>query len=430
VERPSEDHDAAGRGWRPPGWRSGWAVPLAAGIGGGLLLAQVVTAVYVEIRGLLLIVVVSLFLSFALEPAVQWQARRGIRRGIGTGVVFLVSLLLLGGFVFAMTTLVVDQVTTLLSSGPALLDGLADVAARTLPGELGDQVAGWFDEQQQTLPARAPDMAGAVGRGALGVGQTVLGMLFQLATIGLVTFYLVADGPRIRHRLASRLRPEQQVRVLAIWELAIAKTGGYVYTRALTAVASSLFHVAVFSVIGLDYAVALGVWVGIISSLIPAIGTYLAGALPIVVALATSPVEALWVLAAIVLYQQVENYLIVPKITATTLELHPAVAFLSVLAGGALAGATGALLAIPAVAIATALLGAAAAEYDVLEHHLTRTGATEAVELMEGLDHPLEPHRGDPHHGEPHHGEPHHGEPDGGEADPPGPRDHAGTVDS
>jgi len=152
----------------------------------------------------------------------------------------------------------------------------------------------------------------------------------------------------------------------------------------LTAVVSTVFHLVVFGLLGLDYAVALGIWVGLISSLIPAIGTYLAGALPVIVALADRPALALWVLLAIVLYQQVENYLIVPKITATTMELHPALAFLSVLAGGALAGVTGALLAIPAVAIVTALLSAATEEYEVLEHELLETGpSAAAAELID-----------------------------------------------
>ena len=103
--------------------------------------------------------------------------------------------------------------------------------------------------------------------------------------------------------------------------------------------------------LGLPYAVALGVWVGLISSIIPVIGTYLAGALPIIIALSGSPRDAIWVVVAIVVYQQVENYLIAPRITAHTLSLHPAIAFVSVLVGGALMGPAGALLALPATAI-------------------------------------------------------------------------------
>ncbi|MFA9432362.1 AI-2E family transporter [Egicoccus sp. AB-alg2] len=361
-------------GWRPRSWVRGRTLPLAVGVGLGLLFAQAATAVLGRIQGLIVILIVSLFLSFAMEPAVQWMARRGVRRGLGTWIVFLAGLVLFGSFFAAMTNLVVDQVRNLLAAGPTLLGDLADRATQLLPAEVGQAVADWLDEQQRTLPDRVASGAAVVGRGAVGVGQTLLGGLFQMATIGLVTFYLVADGPRLRQRLASRLEPRDQVRVLGLWELAIAKTGGYVYSRVLTAVVSSIFHIAVFSIIGVDYAVALGIWVGLISSLIPAIGTYLAGALPLVVALAESVGQALWVLAAIVVYQQIENYLVVPRITATTLELHPAVAFLSVLAGGALAGATGALLAIPAVAIVTALISAAGEEYEVLEHQLLESG--------------------------------------------------------
>jgi predicted PurR-regulated permease PerM len=384
VDHEATDDDGARR-WRPPGWTQGRAAPIAAGVAGGLLLAQAVAAVFTEVRGLLLIVVVSLFLSFALEPAVQWLALRGVRRGVGTGLVFLAGIVLIGGFVAVMTGLVVDQFRALIDGIPALLNDLSAQAER-LPGELGTALSEWLDEQRRQAPGLVGAGAGAVGRGALGIGQTVLGGLFQLATTALVTFYLVADGPKLRFRLASRLPRSQQVRVLGVWELAITKTGGYVYSRVLTAVVSAVFHIAVFSLIGLPSAVALGIWVGLISSLIPAVGTYLAGALPIIVALATSPIQAAWVLIAIVAYQQVENYLVVPRITRQTLELHPAIAFLSVLAGGALAGATGALLAIPAVAIATALISAAAEERKVLQHHLVASGPQAARDLIGHLE--------------------------------------------
>ena len=361
-------------GWRPRSWTPGRTLPIAIGVALGLLGAQLVTGLLGRVQHLLVIIVVSLFLSFAMEPAVQWMARRGLRRGLGTWIVFLGTLLMLGGFFWAMTNLVIDQVRMLVNAGPTLLGDLSDQAQDLLPEEIGATVAEWLDEQQRALPQRLAGSASVLGRGAVGVGQSLLGGLFQMATIGLVTFYLVADGPRLRQRLASRLEPHDQIRVLGLWELAIAKTGGYVYSRVLTAIASAAFHSLVFSLIGLEYAIALGLWVGLISSLIPAIGTYLAGLLPMIVALAQSPSQAVWVLTAIVIYQQIENYLVVPRITATTLELHPAVAFLSVLGGAAIAGATGALLALPAVAIVTALISASGEEYEVLEHHLLELG--------------------------------------------------------
>ncbi|HSK23906.1 MAG TPA: AI-2E family transporter [Egicoccus sp.] len=383
-------------GWRPRSWTPGRTLPIAIGVALGLLGAQLVTAVLGRMQHLLVIVIVSLFLSFAMEPAVQWMARRGLRRGLGTWIVFLGLILLLGGFFWAMTNLVIDQVRMLVNAGPTLLGDLSDQAQDLLPEDIGAAVAEWLDEQQRALPGRLSGSASLLGRGAVGLGQTLLGGLFQTATIGLVTFYLVADGPHLRQRLASRLEPRDQVRVLGLWELAIAKTGGYVYSRVLTAIASAAFHSVVFTLIGLEYAIALGLWVGLLSSLIPAIGTYLAGLLPLVVALSQAPSQALWVLTTIVIYQQIENYLVVPRITATTLELHPAIAFLSVLGGAAIAGATGALLALPAVAIVTALISASGEEYEVLEHHLLVLGPQGSPEgLLDragdgGGDHPDE----------------------------------------
>jgi predicted PurR-regulated permease PerM len=312
----------------------------------------------------------ALFASFAVEPAVKWLDDRGVRRGFGTALVFLAGLLLFVGFIAAMAPLVVSQTTALVRQGPSVLGDLAD-QARLLPGELGDGLAEWLEEQRTTLPRRLPELAPRVVGGALGFGQTLLGTTLQLLTAALVSFYLVADGPRLRRVLSSRMHPQAQREFLAWWELAVTKTGGYLYSRVLTAVASAAFHVFVFSLLGLEYAAALGVWVGLISSVIPVIGTYLAGALPILIALANSPRDALWVIAAIVVYQQVENYLIAPRITAQTLSLHPAIAFLSVLVGGALLGPVGALLALPATAIAAALASAYGERHEVVEHGLT-----------------------------------------------------------
>lgn len=356
---------------------------IALGVAGGLLLAQLATAVGGRLQGLLATLFISLFLSFAMEPAVQWLARRGMRRGFGTWLVFLAVILALAGMVAAMIPLVAEQVRNLVAAAPALLDDVAELAAEALPGESGEAFSAWLAEQAQALPRQLPEVAGGVGRGVVGLGQTVLGVVFQVLTIALIVFYLVADGPKLRAHLARRLPPREQVRVLGLWELAVTKTGGYVYSRVLTAVVSSLFHLVAFTLLGLEYVLALAVWVGVVSAVIPAVGTYIAGALPIVVALASSPGLAVAVLVAITLYQQVENYLVVPRITATTLELHPAVAFVSVVAGAALGGATGALLALPAVAIVAALLAAAGEEYEVLEHQLLETGPAGAAQLVE-----------------------------------------------
>ena len=143
-----------------------------------------------------------------------------------------------------------------------------------------------------------------------------------------------------------------------MWELAIESTGGYVYSRALLAACSAVVTTLFLTVTGVPYPLALGLWVGLVSQFVPSVGTYLAGALPVLIALLNDPVDGLLVLVFIILYQQFENMILSPRITSRTMALHPAVAFGAVIAGGAIMGPIGALLALPAAASVQALVSA------------------------------------------------------------------------
>ncbi len=201
--------------------------------------------------------------------------------------------------------------------------------------------------------------------------MAALGILVKGLSVLLFTFYLVADGPKLRRVICTRLRPERQRRVLDTWELAIEKTGGYLYSRALLAGISTLFHWVVLQALGTKAPVALALWVGVVSQFLPVVGTYLAGALPVVVTFIDSPPKALVVLVFVLIYQQMENYLFLPRITARTMDLHPAVAFGSAIAGAAVLGAVGAVLAIPGAAMVQALLGDIGERHEVIDSNLT-----------------------------------------------------------
>lgn len=334
-----------------------FTLALVMGVGGGLLLAEAFGAILASASGLVINVFVSLFLSFGLEPAVKWLSDRGMRRGAATGLVFASVTAVVLGFFASMLPLLVDQASNLVENGQEIVDGLIENTA-ALPGSLGQELNTFLTNFNEELPSRAPDYVQTLTEGALSVGASLVGSVFNLLTIALVTFYMTADAPRMRAAVSSRLTPSRQEEFLEIWDVAIDKTGGYVYSRALTLVVSATFHIVAFMVIGLDYALALGFWVGIISSLVPVIGTYIAGILPVIVAFSGNPTDVVWVLVTLTLYQGAENYLIAPRITAHTLSLHPAVTFVSVLLGASLLGAFGALLAIPAAAIVAALFSA------------------------------------------------------------------------
>jgi predicted PurR-regulated permease PerM len=305
-----------------------------------------------RLRNLLVLLVVAFFFSFAMEPAVERLARRGWRRGSATGLVmgglFVISLIVL----FSVGRLLFDQAAQLTERAPQLIQSATDQINDIFGTDLdADRLSQTVDQRE--LPIR--DIATNVAGGALTITGTVVGLIFNLFTVALFAFYLTADGPRVRRSICSFLSPSRQRIVLHVWEVAIEKTGGYLYSRFLLAVISALFGWAAFSLIGVPYAVALGLWLGLTSQFIPTIGTYLGGALPILIALIRSPTAALLVFGYIIVYQQLENYLLSPRITAHTMSLHPAIAFGSVIAGGSLAGGVGALLALPAAAIAQAI---------------------------------------------------------------------------
>jgi predicted PurR-regulated permease PerM len=318
-----------------------------------------------ELRELLLILLVSLFLAFALEPAVNYLARRGWRRGVATGVVCLAVVVAIAGFVAAISVLIVDQVSSFADD--------ADSYGR----QIEDYAKDWFDadidvdEGVDDLTAEDGPLREFAANNATDIAAAVVGGVFQAFTVALFTFYLVADGPRLRRTICSLLRPERQREVLRAWELAIDKTGGYIYSRALLAGLSALATWIALSIIGVPYALALALWVGIVSQFVPVVGTYIAGALPVVIAGLNEPVDIIWTLGFIIVYQQIENYLLAPRITAHTMELHPAVAFGTVIAGAALIGPVGAVLALPAAAVGQAFVSTYVQRHDVVESALT-----------------------------------------------------------
>jgi predicted PurR-regulated permease PerM len=201
---------------------------------------------------------------------------------------------------------------------------------------------------------------------ALDVGVAIAAALLEIVTVLIFAFYMTADGPRMRRSICSRLPRRHQQVVLDTWELAIDKTGGYLYSRGIQAAISAFATWAFLFALGVPYALALGLWVGIVSQFIPTVGTYIAMVLPVIVALAQDPVDALWVLLFLVLYQQFENYVLGPRITKRTMEMHPALAIGTVFAGGLLLGGVGAVLALPTAAVVQSLLSSHTTEQEVI----------------------------------------------------------------
>ena len=307
----------------------------------------------------------SFFIGLAMEPVVNYLQRRGIRRGVGTFMVMGGLILSAVAFFAVFGALLADQLAQLISSLP-------DVLATVLTwsnSRFGTQLDPTTILDSLGLGTKdIANIAEKLGVGLLSVLGTAVNWVFSLFTIMLFSFYFAADGPHFRRTVASWLPPHRQRTFLTVVDISTQKAGGYVISRGLLAMISAIFHGIVFFLLDLPFWLPMALWVGLVSQFIPTIGTYLAGALPVIIALVEGePTKALIVLAVVVGYQQIENYFVSPRITRTTLEIHPAVAFGSVIAGAALFGVTGALLAIPVVATVQSVITVYGRRYELVE---------------------------------------------------------------
>jgi predicted PurR-regulated permease PerM len=318
-----------------------------------------------RLRDLVVWLVAALFLSFALEPAVNWLVARGWRRGVATAAVLFGLGLLVLMMIALMVPLVIDQVQELIARLPDWLAEASVYTERWFDLELtGERILDRIANAQTDIRAIAANLAS--------IGAFILGLLFQLLTIGLFTFYFVADGPRFRRAVCSMLPPRRQREVLAAWDIAIDKTGGYLYSRLLLAVFNAGITFIVLQWLGVPFAVPLALWQGLVSQFIPVVGTYIAAAVPLIVALLEEPWSAAIFFGFVLVYQQIENYILAPRITARTMQLHPAVAFGAALAGGSISGLLGAFMALPAAAVIQATVSSYLTRHEVVESELTR----------------------------------------------------------
>lgn len=315
---------------------------------------------FAQISGFLITLLLAIFLAFALEPAVNWLAAHGLRRGAATLLMMLAFLAATVFFAFVIGALVVEQVRAISDDLPSYVDTVTDWIEKRFDLDLS--------EESDQLKSFGVDNVGGLAGSAFSIFQTFIGVLFQVFTILLFTYYLCARGPQLRRALCSMLPARQQNEVIRAWDLAVQKTAGYIYSRALLGLASAVAHGILLWILDVPNALTLALFVGLVSQFIPTVGTYLAGALPVLVALSVSPRTALVVLVFVIVYQQLENYILAPPLSARTMEINPAVAFGAVIVGTTLFGVAGAFLALPLTATGTAFVGAYIKRHQLVEH--------------------------------------------------------------
>jgi predicted PurR-regulated permease PerM len=328
---------------------------------------------FLNLRDFLGLLFLAWLFAISIEPVVERLARLGLRRGAATGLVLLGLILLAAAFVAVFGALLVDQLAALVAALPDVVGNVVDEANRRFGTDLEqDEIIASLN----LTPDRLQELAGQLAPGLLGVVTSVLGVVFQFFTFLLFGYYMSAQGPALRDTVSRRFPPRQQRVIATVWQIAVEKTGGYVLSRLVLAVIAAVVTGVALLVLGVPFWLPLAIWTGVVSQFIPTIGTYLAIALPAIVALAGDPLDALWVVIVGTVYQQVENYLLAPRVTARTVSIHPAVAFGAVIAGAALFGPLGALVSIPVVAAIEAVI-------DTYGHRYELVGPPEAPESTE-----------------------------------------------
>lgn len=324
---------------------------------------QVAVWVVQSLAGFLGLLFLAWLFAISVEPVVDALSRRGLRRGAATGLVLLGLVLLVGGFLAVFGALLVDQLAQLVGALPGAvreavvwLNGTFDTELE--PAEIVDSL--------QLTPDRLQQLAAQLTAGVVGVVTSLVGLLFQGLTFLLFAFYMSAQAPALRSTVSRWFPPRHQRVIATVWEIAVDKTGGYVVSRLVLAAVSAVVTGVFLWALGVPFWLPLALWTGVVSQFVPTIGTYLAIGLPALIALAAQPLDALWVVGFGAVYQQIENYLLMPRITARTVVIHPAVAFGAVIAAAGLFGAWGALVAIPVVAAIEAVVDTYGRRYELV----------------------------------------------------------------
>jgi predicted PurR-regulated permease PerM len=335
VSQAPDTHDPESE----PAWRSAWP-PTSYWIKVGLALIGAVVALSLlwALQGILLVILASFVIAIGFQPAISWFERRGMGRGLGLALVLMGFLVVLGGLLALAVPQIISQIAGMLDELPAFLERLQE----------GDgliaRLAGMIDVERITTEG-TPDPAAA-----LEVVGSMAGFGFNFLTVLVVTPYFAMAMNDIKLWLVRLLRPQHREDFIHLLGESTDLMANFIVGNLVVSLVAGLVTWAGLTLIGVPYALALAAWVAI-TDLIPVLGALLGAAGVAVVAFAQSPETLLWSMLLLVVYQQVENFLIAPRVMNRAVDLSPATVIIALMVGGSLASLVGALLALPLAAL-------------------------------------------------------------------------------
>lgn len=310
----------------------------------GVLLAVALGFVLREISSVVVLVVIAAFLAVGLNPIVEFAIRRGMKRAWAVLVVAVGILAFLAGLIIVVGGVLRDQVTALIDDAPKLI---ADLRHHKTVAHLDDKYH-ILSSLEDKL--KKPDFITDSFGGVFNVGLTVLDAVVTTVVVLILTLYFLAALPTLKRALYSLAPGTRRDRVAQLGDEILRRVGRYVIGAFSVAFIAGTVSLLFLLSVGLaQYALPLAVMVAILD-LVPLVGSITGAATVCIVGLANSLSIGIACMVFYVIYETLEGYVIYPRVMRSSVDVPEYVTIIAVLAGGALGGVVGALLALPIAA--------------------------------------------------------------------------------
>ena len=316
-----------------------------------VLFISISVLIFLRVKSLIFDLFVAVVLSALAEPVV-YRLSLKINRRASAMVAVSVILLLIGATLFSIIPIMVQEIYFLSSQLPTYFDNFINYL--NVEGFAVSSQSLDLETQFNTL---IKDYGSTVGSSVVFAGQGLLRTLGHIFIIFFFTYYLISEGDGWRVKLKESLPDKVSSSIDQVWTIGVSKAGGFIVAKVILGVLASIVLSLSFLIIGLPSPLALGVAAGILSQLIPVVGTFLGGLVPFIASISLGTTAMIATVLVLFIYQIVENYFISPRVTRSTMEIHPAIAVFSTIFGAYTLGGVGAILALPVAATVQGVIG-------------------------------------------------------------------------
>ena len=316
-----------------------------------VLLISISVLIFLRVKSLIFDLFVAVVLSALAEPVV-YRLSKKINRKASALVAVSVILLLIGATLFSIIPIMVQEIYFLSSQLPTYFDNFINYL-----NVEGFAISSQSLDLETQFNSLIKDYGSTVGSSVVFAGQGLLRTLGHIFIIFFFTYYLISEGDGWRVKLKESLPNNVSTSIDQVWTIGVSKAGGFIVAKVILGVLASIVLSVSFLIIGLPSPIALGVAAGILSQLIPVVGTFLGGLVPFIASISLGTSAMVATVLVLFIYQIVENYLVSPRVTKSTMEIHPAIAVFATLFGAYTLGGVGAILALPVAATVQGVIG-------------------------------------------------------------------------